>query len=410
MKRTSFLVWLISILLSICLFVPLTVSVEGILPGLSETVGIGMPSLGEALQRYPVTETENEDGSIAESFMNVSETDFNKFSVYLESEGAMLADYQVENGLLTAEIQVKGASFQLSYDSRSGEAKVIYPSGTFDEWTKNAKVHFDAGQKLLEEGKTDEALVEILAISQYGEYAPVAFLLQNDDNLAASAREMKLAPYRILGNTVVFGRYEQDNNTVNGSEAVEWIVLDYDEKEHKALLLSKYGLDTKPYNREYIDITWEKCTLRSWLNGEFLQSAFSAEEQAAILMTAVNNSASQGYSKWDTDGGSNAQDQIFLLSCAEADRYLNVTYDDRENICARVVPTAFSIANGAWTNSDYQATNGEIAGWWWLRSPGSDQYSAAAVIVTGSLKSVKVNTGLGVARPAFWLNLKSDIF
>ena len=77
---------------------------------------------------------------------------------------------------------------------------------------------------------------------------------------------------------------------------------------------------------KYVDTDWEKCTLRSWLNGEFLQSAFSAKEQAAILMTAVDNSASQGYGKWNTDGGNNTRDQIFLLSYAEANWYL---FDNR---------------------------------------------------------------------------------
>lgn len=408
MKRTSFLVWLISILLSICLFVPLTVSVEGILPGLSETVGIGMPSLGEALQRYPVTETENEDGSIAESFMNVSETDFNKFSVYLESEGAMLADYQVENGLLTAEIQVKGASFQLSYDSRSGEAKVIYPSGTFDEWTKNAKVHFDAGQKLLEEGKTDEALVEILAIPQYSEYDSVVNLLHSNDNLAAAAREAKLVPYRTIDNIVNFGRYEQDDNTVNGLEAIKWIVLDYNEKEHKALLLSKYGLDAKPYNTEHVDITWEECTLRNWLNGEFVQTAFSVEEQAAILTSAVDNGDSQGY--YSMNGGNNTQDRIFLLSYAEAKRYLNAISDESRDIKARVAPTAYAITQGAYVSSDYQTADGEPVGWWWLRSPGFCQDDAAGVYSKGAVSHSDVNSDRCVVRPAFWLNLKSDIF
>ncbi len=97
---------------------------------------------------------------------------------------------------------------------------------------------------------------------------------------------------------------------------------DYDRKENKALLLSKYGLDAKPYNAEEGDATWEKCSLRSWLNGEFLQSAFSADEQTAILTTAVDNSNSQGLhnSRWDEDGGNNTQDQIFLLSYAEANR------------------------------------------------------------------------------------------
>ena len=121
----------------------------GLLPSLSETVGIAMPSLGEALQRYPDSETENEDGSVMELYTNVSESDFNTFSVYLEQQEAQLANYKAEKGVLIAEIRAKGASFSLQYDSKAGEAKVTYPSGAFDERMKSAKAHYDTGKELL---------------------------------------------------------------------------------------------------------------------------------------------------------------------------------------------------------------------------------------------------------------------
>ncbi len=382
---------------------------EGLLPSLSETVGIAMPSLGEALQRYPDSETENDDGSVTEIYTNVSEMDFSTFSVYLELQGAELADYHVDGSVLTAEIRFKESSFSLRYDSKSGEAKVIYPAGTFDERLKSAKTHFEAGLKMLEEGKEDEALTEILAIPQYNKYAPVVNLQQGNDNRAAVYRK---AIFRTPGNTVVFGHYEQDNNTIYGPEEIEWIVLDYDEKKHKALLLSKYGLDAKPYDIKGNNNTWEGCTLRSWLNGEFFQSAFSAQEKAAILTTVVDNSASQGYNKWrqDKDGGNNTQDQIFLLSCAEAKRYLDATYDDNKNIRARVAPTAYAIANGAWTSSANRTADGDAAGWWWLRSPyGSND--AANVFANGLLDTSNVSRGVsGVVRPAFWIDLESEYF
>ena len=183
------------------------------------------------------------------------------------------------------------------------------------------------------------------------DYKDVDTILK-DKEMVYAARELKLTPYRTSGSIVTFGRYEQDNNIANGLEEIEWIVLDYDENDHKALLLSRYGLDAKPFNEIIGNITWEKCSLRSWMNDEFLRSAFTAEEQAAILTTAVDNSASQGYSEWDTDGGNNTQDQIFLLSYAEANRYLDVTYIDINNTRARVAPTAYAIASGAWTSSD----------------------------------------------------------
>ena len=402
---------LIIIPLLVMTFLPVSSIAEGGLPpSLTETMGIAMPSLGEALQRYPDSETENEDGSVTELYTSVSETDFNTFSVYLEQQGARLADDKAEKGILDAEIRAKGASFGLQYDSKAGEAKVTYPSGTFDEWMKNAKTHYEAGMELLNAGKTDEALAEFLSIPQYSEYGPVAVVLQKDNNLAAAAaREAKYAPYRETGSIVSFGTYPQMKEGTDQT-TIEWIVLEYDETNHKALLLSRYGLDATVYNKEYTDITWEKCTLRAWLNGEFLNKAFSTAEQSAILMTRVDNSKSQGYSGWNTEGGNNTEDRIFLLSYAEANRYLGVTYDDSNNLKARVAPTAYALERGAWTSDSNKTEDGAAAGWWWLRSPGGRQNNAAYVFLDGSLLDHYVRRDDCSVRPAFWLNLESGIF
>ena len=52
-----------------------------------------------------------------------------------------------------------------------------------------------------------------------------------------------------IGSIVAFGRYEQDGNEENGPEEIEWVVLDV--QDGKVLLLSKYGLEVKPYNTEH---------------------------------------------------------------------------------------------------------------------------------------------------------------
>ncbi len=213
-----------------------------------------------------------------------------------------------------------------------------------------------------------------------------------------------------VGDIVSFGHYEQDNISENGREAIEWIVLDLDEENNKALLLSRYGLRNKPYNTKWTDITWEKCTLRKWLNDEFLNSVFTAKEQAAILTTKVDNSASQGYSSWNTKGGNDTKDKIFLLSYAEANRYLGVTHENTNNTKARVAPTAYAIAQGAWQDLNDKTADGESAGWWWLRSPGFNQILAAGVSTDGSLNSSLVDLGADVVRPALWVNLESGIF
>ena len=209
------------------------------------------------------------------------------------------------------------------------------------------------------------------------------------------------------GQYVTFGTYPQ-TSTGNDQKPIEWLVLDV--QENKALLISRYGLDAIPYNAKYDDITWEKCTLRTWLNSTFLNKAFTAEEQKGILLTNVDNGSSQGYSKWSTSGGNNTQDRVFLLSYAEANKYLGVTYDDSKNTKSRVAPTAYAIKQGALTSSSNKTADGAAAGWWWLRSPGNDQRNAANVSTVGYLSNYYVDNDDAVVRPALWINLESDIF
>ncbi len=75
-----------------------------------------------------------------------------------------------------------------------------------------------------------------------------------------------------IGDSYTFGTYEQDNNTSNGKEAIEWTVLDKDGMS--LLLVSKQALAWQQYNTSYTDVTWENCTLRKWLNGTFPKQCF----------------------------------------------------------------------------------------------------------------------------------------
>ena len=263
------------------------------------------------------------------------------------------------------------------------------------------------------------------------EYRQAEALYMSGDYEGAKAQYQKLNGYRDAaskvkaceeaiaarkaiqpGQYVTFGRYPQ-TAAGNDQTPIEWLVLEV--QGNKALLLSRYGLDAKPYNTKQTDVTWERCTLRAWLNQEFLNKAFNSTEQNAILTTNVDNSRSQGYSGWSTSGGNNTQDKIFLLSSAEAHQYFAVEhysyYKDSTgkynytNVTSRVSPTAYAIGQGAKTNSNYQTAEGESAGWWWLRSPGYYQGDAADVNNDGSLNFNSVNRASGCVRPALWVNL-----
>lgn len=213
------------------------------------------------------------------------------------------------------------------------------------------------------------------------------------------------------GKCIVFGHYPQTKDGKDNTP-IEWLILERDGLN--ALVVSKYGLDAQPYNISCTDVTWEKCTLRTWLNDTFYNKAFSADEQAAILTTNVDNSKSQCYSGWNTSGGNNTQDKVFLLSYAEANKYFGVEYWQNngatDKVKSRVAPTAYAIAQGAGKTSSYKTVDGIDAGWWWLRSPGPYPDRAAYVLTDGSLHYSGVRGDSGSVRPALWVNIESKIF
>ena len=264
-KKTIIILMFFSLLMAVLLPAVSSAEEGGLLPSLTETVGVAMPSLGEALGRYPDEEIENGDGSITELYTNVSESDFNAFSVYLEQQEAELVDYKVDKGVLSAVVQAKEASFSLNYDSKNGEARVTYPSGAYDGWTKSAQSHIAEAKKLLSEGRRDDAYLEILSIPQYETYEPAFKILGNKWMiLAEKKREERLKSFSKKGSIVTFGHYEQDNNIENGKEKIEWIVLDV--KDGKVLLLSKYLLDQKKFIDNELDYSGHKANRYTWEN------------------------------------------------------------------------------------------------------------------------------------------------
>ena len=181
--------------------------------------------------------------------------------------------------------------------------------------------------------------------------------------------------------SVTLGRCEQDGDPSNGPEPIEWLVLE--EREGRALLLSRYGLDARPFHARREEAGWAECTLRAWLNGEFFSSAFTADEQGAILAADLS--------------GNGARERVFLLSREEARRLLA---DDEARICA---PTEYALRQGAYTSGTYKA-DGKAACWWWLRSAGPDARHAAAVTIGGTEGSGSLRDSSVAVRPALWVD------
>lgn len=254
---------------------------------------------------------------------------------------------------------------------------------------------YQQADDLTNSGEYDEAYAIYATIIDYKD---VDNILTNNKNLAEVAAAVALDEKFAVGNYVTLGRYPQMQSGEDLT-SIEWLVLARD--KNKALLISQYGLDAQPYNESETNVTWEKCSLRAWLNDVFFSRAFDTSEQQAIILTTVANDKSQGYSEWNINGGSTTKDKVFLLSYAEAKMYFGLNENSSTKSC--IQPTAYAIAQGVFVD-------GASASWWWLRSPGHEQYDAARVGADGSLYYHDVRDSSGAVRPAIWVDLDSPFF
>lgn len=192
-----------------------------------------------------------------------------------------------------------------------------------------------------------------------------------------------------VGDTIFFGNYEQDNKTANGKEEIEWRVLEKD-ADGKMLLVSRYALDCRQYHNSVGQVTWETSDIRHWLNNEFLSTAFTNAQKKNIKSTTIENRDNADY---NTDGGNDTKDRIFLLSIDEAKAYMPSTV---ERVC---VATKYAESQGSQLESLTRSCR------WWLRSPGSTPYSASSVKLDGFI--LQLGTPVGVekrsVRPAMWI-------
>ena len=217
-------------------------------------------------------------------------------------------------------------------------------------------------------------------------------------NIAETRLTEKLPPYvppqeRLqnaqVGEYVAYGRYEQDNDSSNGAEDLEWLVLA--KEDQRILLVSRYCLEMQPYHTVDTEITWENCYLRQWMNTTFLNCAFNEEEMQYLLTTEIKNS---GNLEWGSSGGNNTSDTIFALSLEEVERYFV-----NSGISTLAVRTLYAKQGNANLSSECN---------WWLRTAGAFNTYAMHINDNGNIISLGLNVGIDTvaARPAVWISLE----
>ena len=204
--------------------------------------------------------------------------------------------------------------------------------------------------------------------------------------------------------TVTFGSYWQEDTDGDGSfgedekQPITWQILQK-YTDGTALVVSDKILSFAPYNNEKNAVSWEDSQIRSWLNKDFYDDAFSANDKTAIIETDVVNDDNTAY---ETDGGNNTKDKVFLLSL---DEVKNSSYGFNENLqtddqgrTAR--PTTFVKSALSIPHADETIS-------WWLRSPGSSKSSASCVVSSGFVTYFDVDRMENGIRPALRVNLSS---
>lgn len=172
---------------------------------------------------------------------------------------------------------------------------------------------------------------------------------------------MDLADIQV-GSRVQMGGVEWD--AVYG-ESGRFLLLAHD------VLQGETGIRRIRFHNRIGDATWEGCSLRDWLNSEFLES-FTPEERAHICVSRVVNYDS---SRYGTPGGADTLDRVFCLS-VETVRELLTEEQMKASHC------------------------------WYLRSPGFQASYAANVRENGGVFEFGRHVFLefyGI-RPAMWVS------
>ena len=141
--------------------------------------------------------------------------------------------------------------------------------------------------------------------------------------------------------TIFFGNYWQSNS--KEKEPIEWLVLK--EEEDKIYLLSKYILECLPY--DVSDKGWKNSSIRTWLNEDFINNTFSADEQNQIVVSDIKTSSDFSWNG-KLDSGAAVQDKVFLPSRAEMILFFGCDADgDIVNEQKRIArPTNFAYEKG----------------------------------------------------------------
>ena len=254
-----------------------------------------------------------------------------------------------------------------------------------------------------------KALVRMAAVLMAGLLPFLAFQKTlraesgNNDNSGKAIRSGTAHITGAMESNIYFGNYWQsvksEDAADSNKEPVKWRVLAND---GSLFVVSDKNLDCIEYNSSAETVTWENCSLRKWLNGKFLDKAFTTQEQGAVLESlVVNEDGAKG-----SEAGADTYDKVYLLSIYEViDPELGFPTDWKAKGGTRVA------LNTEYTRSKRAMTSSDMSGAWWLRTPG-DAKNAANVFNAGNVfvRGGNVNNFIFAVRPAMNIDASKVLF
>ncbi len=272
------------------------------------------------------------------------------------------------------------------------QAEMLVSEGKYEEAREYLEEIND--ESAIKEDRYNKAM-EYMSEEDYG--SAYLFLTGlNYEDSEAKKDEIKELAHQVFferaekGSIIYFGEYEQDNDTSNGKETIEWIVLK--KKKQKMLVISRYALDYTIF--DFDQEGWKDSYIRQQLNEDFISSAFSGKEQERIRVTHLSGECPHHDEP--------TEDRIFLLSVDEVEKYKSDGFD------LQCIATACA--------SDGLSVDRAGRCIWWLRTCGSGsnsgEYSlkyAAAINQRGYVDEFGENKSsydFNGMRPAMWINLE----
>jgi hypothetical protein len=251
-------------------------------------------------------------------------------------------------GIRTSHAKYYFANINAAIGSYNPAIKMYQRLGPYKDCVERlTKCQYLEGQNSKEKGDYASAVEAFAGAGNY-----------KDSEEQKAEAEKQLIKNSTIGSKVRFG----DGN---------WRVMDIE--DGRALLLKNEVLPGMAYHNTFGDVTWETSVLRQYLNSEFLQEAFSESERKNIILSDLKN---EDNSTYQTDGGNDTQDSVFILSNNEAIKYQSA------------FPEFKSIS--------------------WLRSPGNSQSSASFLSVNGTVMDYGYIATCDeiYVRPALWYNFE----